>query len=91
MTPSNSKQQIHLCSMQPYSTPMVDTCMTYSCISRKVCVHTDICHRSSNFAMCEQSKQPYLLHVQSGAGDKLVLLADVDKHSATDLVKLLNR
>lgn len=41
--------------------------------------------------MCEQSKQPYLLHVQSGAGDKLVLLADVDKHSATDLVKLLNR
>lgn len=25
------------------------------------------------------------------AGDELILLADVDKHGATDLVKLLNR
>ena len=33
----------------------------------------------------------HLLHVRRGVGDKLVLLADVDKHSATDLVKLLNR
>ena len=36
-------------------------------------------------------KPLYPLPVKHGVGDKLVLLADVDKNSATDLVKLLNR
>lgn len=33
----------------------------------------------------------YLRHIPCDVGDDLVLLADVDKHGATDLVKLLNR
>lgn len=83
---------MHLCSTQPYSTLMAGTCMTCSCTSRKVCMHTDGYHSSSKLAKCQHLNTfVHLLHVRHSVGDKLVLLADVDKHSATDLVKLLNR
>ena len=91
MTLSSWKQKMHLCSMQPYSTLMAGTCMTYSCTNRKVCMHTDGYHSSSSAARQHLNSFLHLLHVKPGVGDKLVLLADVDKHSATDLLKLLNR
>ena len=92
MTPSSWKQKMHLCSMQPYSTLMAGTCMTYSCTSRKVCMHIDGYRSTRTFLTCQHANSfLYLLHVKCGAGDKLVLLADVDKHSAADLLKLLNR
>ena len=81
---------MHLRSMRLYSTLMADTCMTSSCTSRKVCLLTYSYHNSTFCAIVANTAfvPSDLLH---GAGDKLVLLADVDKHGTTDLIRLLNR
>ena len=69
---------------------MDDTCMTCSFIGRKVWLGK-INPDHGKLAAHQDTQASVTSQAVCVAGDKLVLLADVDKQGVPDLVKLLNR